>query len=220
MNGDGRTKFLDGAIHGINLAATLRRAKSFRLDSSDREMQKTDFAELSGTYVIRDGIIENGDLKMLAPLIRLTGEGQVSLPPQDLDYKLTARLVPTLQGQGGEDALAGLPIPISITGLWVAPKYAIDWESVFREAAKDPARWKSMPKDLRRMSGNMGIGLPEGAAPVTDRLKGLVGSGVGAAGRAPTGASKPPTTAKDQPKQSPSSSGGILPNPLKGLLGK
>src|SRR5690606_1409536 len=107
LDGDGSFEFRDGAIHGINIAAALRQVTTAGLGNAAE--QKTDFAELSGTFTIRQGIVENRDLKMLAPLLRLGGGGTVSLPQQSLDYTVDATLVASLKGQGGRDDLAGIP---------------------------------------------------------------------------------------------------------------
>ncbi len=178
LNGEGQFKFLDGAIHGINLAASLRNAKTLGFGSSGDEMEKTDFAELSGSYTIKDGVVENSDFKMLAPLVRLKGEGLVPMPPRTVDYEVVATLVASLEGQGGTEGLTGLPIPITITGSWDKPSYGIDWKSVFKEAALDPERLKNMPDNLKDIGKDLGVdlaipGVKEGG--VGDVLKGLPG---------------------------------------------
>ena len=55
LNGSGQVQFLNGAIRGINLAAMLRNVASAFLDPNAQKTQKTDFAELGGTYVIQTG---------------------------------------------------------------------------------------------------------------------------------------------------------------------
>ena len=140
LNGKGSFKFVDGAIHGINIAGTLRKAKSLGMGGASDESKKTDFAELSGTYVIKNGVVDNRDFKMLAPILRVSGAGLVPMPPQALNYKVEAKLVATSKGQGGKDALAGLPIPVHITGTWQKPAYKVDWDSVFKAIAADPQR--------------------------------------------------------------------------------
>jgi AsmA protein len=158
LEGTGHFKITDGAIYGINLAATLRKAGSLGFGGSRTE--KTDFAELSGSYTIKAGIIDNRDMKMLAPVLRLTGGGTVPMPPQTVDYAVEAKLVASLEGQGGNDALAGLPIPIKVTGPWSAPSSQIDWAGVFRTMASDPARLKAMPGDLSKAAKDFGVSLP------------------------------------------------------------
>ena len=158
LDGTGRFKVTDGAVYGINLAQTLRKVGTLGFGSS--EAQKTDFAELSGTYTIKSGVIDNRDMKMVAPLFRVTGSGTVPMPPQTVDYAIEAKLVPTVEGQGGRDSLAGLPIPIKVTGPWSNPSYKIDWASVFHEMAADPERLKNLPGDLGKAAKDFGVSLP------------------------------------------------------------
>jgi AsmA protein len=156
LDGTGHFKVTDGAIYGINLAAALRKASSLGLGAAETE--KTDFAELSGSYTIKSGVIDNRDMKMVAPVLRLSGSGTVPMPPRTVDYEVEAKLVPSLEGQGGRDALAGLPIPIRITGPWSNPSYQPDWSSVFQ--TMDPERLKNLPGDLGKAAKEFGLSLP------------------------------------------------------------
>lgn len=170
LNGKGSFTFLNGAIHGINLAATLRKARTLGMSQEAGEQQQTDFAELSGSYVITKGVVDNRDLKMLAPLVRLSGAGEVPMPPRTIDYTVEAKLVATLKGQGGQDALAGVPIPIRVTGSWEKPEYRVNWDSVIKSIAADPERLANMPKALGERAQDLGIQLPGG-----ELLKGITG---------------------------------------------
>ena len=194
LNGTGAVRFVDGAIHGINLAALLRQARSLGLESSAGAAQQTDFAELAGSFDITDGVLSNRDLTMLAPLVRLSGAGVVSLPPQTLDYGLEAKLVASLEGQGGDTALAGLPIPVSIAGPWSQPTYGVDWENVFQAVAQDPARLANLPDELRAIGTGLGVALP---IPETEGLGAIVETVLGgASGASAEGSDKPPTPAE------------------------
>ena len=187
LNGKGSLQFLDGAIHGVNIAATLRKAQTLGMGSAAGEQQKTDFAELGGTYVIANGVVDNRDFKMLAPLLRMGGAGLVPMPPRTVDYTVEAKLVASLQGQGGKDALAGIPIPIKVTGSWDKPAYQVDWDSVFKSIAADPERLANLPGDLSSKAKDLGIALPGlggstdsgSSEPVTNILKGITGGGSG-----------------------------------------
>lgn len=227
LNGKGRFMFRDGAIHGVNIADTLRRARTLGFAQSSQE--KTDFAELSGSYTIKDGVLENRDLQMLAPILRLAGGGVVPMPPRTVDYKVEAKLVASLQGQGASDPLAGLPIPISVQGSWDEPAYGIDWKSVFAEAAKDPQRLANMPKEFRDLGQNLGISLPGvgaiggagGALPAIPQLPGVGGTAptTGGAGGllprvlqpAPTAPSGTKEEGKTETEQKPATGGVRLP---------
>jgi len=178
LNGDGRFAFLDGAIEGFDLPGALRNVRQLGL-ASGGEKPKTDFTELSGSFTIADGVLDNKDLQMLAPLVRVAGAGQVRLPPRTLDYRVEAKLVPSLEGQGGTDALAGLPIPVHVHGPWDKLSRDIDYESVLATVAADPARLANLPADLKEKAAELGVALPglgggEGGALDT-LIKGAIG---------------------------------------------
>jgi len=158
LNGDGVISFTDGAIEGINIAETLREVGSF--GGASGGPQRTDFSEMGGTFTITDGVVVNDDLKMLAPLLRIDGAGAVPMPPRIVDYGVTARLVASLEGQGGTDALAGIPIPVAITGPWHKPDYNVDMAGVFEEIAKDPTRLAVLPANVVKNAAELGIDLP------------------------------------------------------------
>jgi uncharacterized protein involved in outer membrane biogenesis len=179
LNGAGSVAFTDGTINGINLAATLRSVGKLGLGSEDGP-QKTDFSELGGTYTITNGVLDNRDFRMLAPLVRVEGAGLVPMPPRMVDYKLTAKLVASLEGQGGGDALTGLPIPVAIFGPWHNVDYRVDFESVLLAAMSDPARLAQMPVDLLESVAGLGIALPgEMLGGVGDILEALPLPGIG-----------------------------------------
>lgn len=180
LNGDGMIQFLNGAIEGINLAETIRSAKTLGVGESAEggEVPKTDFTELGGTYTITNGLLNNPDFKMLAPLVRVSGAGDVMMPPKTVDYGVEAKLVASLEGQGGDDALAGLPIPIRLTGPWSKVDYEIDWETVFMQAAADPERLKNMPAELQDAAKGLGVDLPIPTdLPGSEVLEGVTGDG-------------------------------------------
>lgn len=131
LNGTGQILFEDGSISGVNLAAMARNIST--AFTSKGEEQKTDFAEISGTYQITNGILKNDDLKMLNPFIRLTGAGTVELPPQTVNYRIEPKLVATTEGQGGGEA-TGVAVPILVTGSWDNLKYAPDLAGVLKNA--------------------------------------------------------------------------------------
>src|SRR3546814_17740817 len=82
------------------------------------EAATTDFAELSGTFTIDKGIVTNKDLSLVAPLVRMTGEGQIPLPPRTVDYVVKPKLVGSIEGQDGASDLAGVTVPIKVSGPW------------------------------------------------------------------------------------------------------
>ena len=120
------------------------------------ENQKTDFAELSGTFNIKDGVLRNKDLLLLNPLLRLTGKGRANLPERNLKYRFKPKVVGTLKGQGGEAEASGLAVPVIAEGPWHDIEYRPDLESLVGDAAKDPAK-----KLLKKLDKGGDGGLPD-----------------------------------------------------------
>ena len=74
----------------------------------------------------------------MAPLIRMTGEGTIPLPPRTVDYQVKPKLVGSLEGQGGESDLAGVAVPIKVTGPWHDISYRPDLAGALTDQIKDP----------------------------------------------------------------------------------
>jgi len=99
---------------------------------------ETKFAELLGTFHVKDYKISNDDFSMKAPLFRISGAGDILMDSQTLDYKVNFSVVNSLKGQGGDafDKLVGLTIPIRLTGDLSSPSYSVDWSSLYKSLAK------------------------------------------------------------------------------------
>ena len=133
LAGDGKVTFLDGAIRGINLAAMVRQTSLAALNQSVGGSSQTDFAELSGSFTATDGVVRNDDLLMKAPLLRLTGNGTVRMPPKTLNYRFEPKVVGTLEGQGGATQAGGLMVPVIAEGPWHDLKYRPDLEGLVKQ---------------------------------------------------------------------------------------
>ncbi len=145
LNGTARIAFADGAIKGVNIAQLIRQAQAKLAGTTVPDgPQQTDFSELTGSARIVNGVLDNQDLSAKSPLLRVAGKGQVDLPAERIDYRLTAELVKSLEGQGGAGIkdVAGLPIPVRITGALADPKFAVDLESVVHSKVKEQAKQK------------------------------------------------------------------------------
>jgi AsmA protein len=126
MSGTASFTFTNGAIEGMNVAKVLRGVQGGQFSNFDRVSgEKTDFSELSASFQIARGIADNKDLRLLGPLIRATGAGSANIGRRTIDYRLTPKLVASLQGQGGGD-LGGLSIPLLIRGPWANPQISPD----------------------------------------------------------------------------------------------
>ena len=158
LNGDGNLALRDGAIVGVNIAAMIRNpATAFADPATAGQARKTDFTELAGTFTIRKGILNNDDMRLQAPVLRVTGRGQVDLPERTVNYRLEPQAAPTLEGQGGAQQVTGVMVPLIIEGPWDDLKYSPDLSSVVETALKDPEAFK---KQLEQM-GDQGKALKD-----------------------------------------------------------
>jgi len=134
-------EFANGALKGFNLAEYARQGKALVKGQSythSDELKQTDFTELTGRAVIKNGVVDNTELKGKSPIFRIDGHGEVDLIKEHIDYLLTSYVVGTSKGQGGADLgdLKGLPIPVRIKGSYTQLKYDFD-EVAFRKAVAD-----------------------------------------------------------------------------------
>ncbi len=127
LNGTGKIALADGAIEGVNIPGMIRNVQSGKLlEPFSKPKEKTDFSDLQASFVINRGVVENKDLLLKGPLLRMTGKGILNLPAEQIDYGLQPKLVNSLAGQGGNAALAGINIPIRVKGPMANPKFIPD----------------------------------------------------------------------------------------------
>jgi AsmA protein len=169
LNGNGSIQFLDGAVRGVNIGAMVRNVSSAFLDASAREAQKTDFAELAGTYTITNGIVKNDDLFLKSPLLRVDGKGTSDMPKRTVDYRVTPKVVASAEGQGGADQLGGLSVPVMITGPWDNLSFAPDLTGAVDELVKDPSKAIEGLKGAVPGTGDSG----GSSSPLDDPVKSL-----------------------------------------------
>ncbi|MBW0281598.1 AsmA family protein [Shewanella xiamenensis] len=158
---NGRFDITDGALYGVNIPQMIRSAQAKLkgdLSADTKEERKTDFSSLTGNFSLEHGVATNPDLAMSSPLLRLAGKGSADLLTQTLDYRLTTSLVNSLKGQGGseKDALAGIDIPLAITGTFQKPEYALDTQALLNNQLKeetDKAKEKLKNSLLKKLGG-------------------------------------------------------------------
>src|SRR3546814_5044577 len=69
----------------------------------------------------------------------MTGAGKVPLPQRTVDYLVKPKLVGSIEGQGGGSDVAGVTVPIKVTGPWHDISYKPDLEGMLKDQLKDPA---------------------------------------------------------------------------------
>lgn len=134
LSGKGWVEIGKGFFSGFDLEALMRTGQG--------NGGSTVFDQLSASYTIAQGNLQNEDLLVLLKGFRADGAGRIGLGARDLDYRFT----PTLSGFNGG---AGLSIPVAITGPWSDPKIRPDFENALQQEidqveqeAKDRLRQK------------------------------------------------------------------------------
>ncbi|NKF51457.1 AsmA family protein [Shewanella sp. WXL01] len=159
LNAKGNFEIADGSLYGVNIPQMIRSAKqklSGDLSSAKPEEQKTDFTSLTGSFTLAKSVLNNPDLAMASPLLRLAGKGNANIDTQTIDYGLTASVVGSLAGQGGDDSLSGVDIPLSISGSFAEPKFALDTEALLNQKLKqetEKAKDKLKDKLFEKLGG-------------------------------------------------------------------
>ncbi|OGV77901.1 MAG: membrane assembly protein AsmA [Methylotenera sp. RIFCSPLOWO2_02_FULL_45_14] len=180
LNGKAAINLADGAVKGVDIAGTIRDMKSradlFKDKSSigADKSKKTDFSELAASFDIKNGVAHNEDLAMKAPILRLAkgdSRGDIDIGKETINYLAKPTVVKSLKGQGGADldALAGLTIPVKITGTFSAPKYGMDFAAIGVAVAKSNL--------LDKVGSDKGGAVKEllGGGDKVDALQGLLG---------------------------------------------
>jgi AsmA protein len=121
LNGNMAFSFKNGAIKGFNAGKFLRSLKSLRESRTFAvsEQEETDFTELTGNPVVKNGVVFLDDLAGKSPALRVSGTGIVAdIIKQTIDYKAVITVVETSKGQSGGELkeLAGVSIPVFVKG--------------------------------------------------------------------------------------------------------
>ncbi len=166
--------FRDGAYKGVNIARMIRSMKARfkgRPPPQDNERLQTDFSELSGTILLKDGVASNRDLLAKAPYFRFEGRGGANLVREMVDYRLSATVVNTSKGQGGRELrdMEGLEIPVKIRGVFKDIDYELDTDRLFQGLAKREVN-KNAGKITERLTEKLG---GKGGEAVDGLIKGL-----------------------------------------------
>jgi AsmA protein len=209
LNGTAKLGVRDGALKGINIGQFLRNAKQGFLSESDAVA--TDFSDLGASFTIANGVVSNSDLAMKSPALRVSGAGTISLPPKTVNYRLVPTLAGTSKGQGGDAAVAGISVPLVISGPWAKPSITPDLAGMVQEGLNNPEALKQNLKNIKETVKDYNS--------IGDLKKAL--SGGGTAGTATTTttteetpATTAPLTEKEQRKKAIQDGVGSL---LKGL---
>ncbi|MDW9757990.1 AsmA family protein [Sinorhizobium meliloti] len=158
LQGTADVAFSDGAIRGIDIANVYNNLVSLMTSGFKQDESKaTTFTELRASFAIEGGVARTEDLKLVGPLIRMTGNGAADLAQSTLNFRLEPRLVASLKGQGAEISTDGIGVPVVVEGSFAAPRIYPDLSDLL----KNPDAALAKLKDF---------GLPIDKLPIGDLL--------------------------------------------------
>ncbi len=171
LSGTGDYNVEDGSIIGFDFLKFAYQIGVFvtgQYQGSEDGVDRTAFTGFDADFLIRDGVVTTDNIALLSPLLRLTGEGTIDLPPQEIDIRLNPRLVASLKGQGGDKDKQGIGIPVKLTGTFNETKLRLDPGQAARQRAEEEAR--------RRLDDVLGGDKEDGdsESPV-DAIEGILG---------------------------------------------
>ncbi len=207
LSGNANLEFANGAIRGVNIAKMIRSLGTGVVEGwQGNEAEKTDFASLGATFKVTKGQATTKDLHLVGPLVRMNGAGTVDLPGQTLKFRVDPQLVASLEGQGGKKDMAGLGVPVMITGPWSHPKFYPDIKGILENPAEAYQRYKEFSKGVKNLPGLDGTGagalsnvIKDGKVD-KDALIGGIGGLLGGTQAAPTPETDAAATPEAQPK--------------------
>lgn len=128
LNGNVSVLLENGVLHGINIPSLIDLAQAvFKRQAFSKDINnQTDFGKLSATFQIQNGVMSNQNLMLQSTQLEATGQGDIDLVKQHINYRLNAGLV-------GHKVM----IPIVIRGNLDGPVIAPDVQKVLKNTTVD-----------------------------------------------------------------------------------
>lgn len=173
LNGNVGFNVVNGAIKQINI---VRSICSFL--EGPGQGGETSFDRMSGSGAVTNGILDNRDLTVTSPLLRIAAGGTIDLPRERLDYSGTASLVKSCAGQGGalRTDLAGIDVPFRLAGPLSNPSPSVDVAAIASQRIQRTVGKKLEREVQKKIGGAVGEQLGTEVQKVLGgALKGLFG---------------------------------------------
>lgn len=184
LSGNAKLHLADGAIRGIDVAKIVNNLQALISSGYQENTQdRTEFAELSTSLAITNGVASTEDLRLLGPFVRMDGSGSIDLAAATIDMRLNPRVVGSMSGQGGEFDVSGLGLPVIVTGSLSQPRIYPDVRNILSNPQQALQTWSELRNRLGNLGGNTeGLGdalkdsVREGASQQLENLlPGVIG---------------------------------------------
>ncbi|MES1924650.1 AsmA family protein [Salinisphaera sp. T31B1] len=185
LSGDFGFDLRDGSFNGFDLRQMLAGARARFSGSQAAESgsgigseQKTPFGRMNGSFDIDRGVVSGDDLTLVTPFARASGAGQYDLASNALDYTVKTTVADEASGKLAD--LAGVSVPIHLTGNLLAPSYSLDIGSALKGLADQrlaDEKAKLADKVRQKIDARADKVEPEVADKIKQGIRGLFGNG-------------------------------------------
>lgn len=155
LNGANEFSLNDGTIDGIDLNYFLQTANML-LNKESKEQpvntKRTAFNSLTGSAVIKNGLVETNNTVLKAPAFTTKAQGSLNLISSDLDFKLQIK-------PQWEDAKIHWEIPVELTGDLQHPDVRLDTteiQKIVTETQIDHLKEKAVKQIQKHVHGKAG----------------------------------------------------------------
>jgi AsmA protein len=136
LAGTASLEIAEGAILGWSVDQIIASVRRLELPNLERNpAARTPFSRLTANLVIKDGVATGKDMRIASSPISLDSAGTINLPARTLDMTLNPRLAESA-ATGSAKSLAGLTVPLQLSGPWHRPRLRGDYQSVLKSPQK------------------------------------------------------------------------------------
>jgi AsmA protein len=122
LKGRGDIELKQGVIRGMDLFQLM---SAVRGDFASKASDQTNEVNAKGSFTMAQGVLENNDLVLQSPNIEAAGQGKISLPHWEIDYRFSPKIGERRKAGEGEK-FVGQNIPVLIQGSLDHPKIGPD----------------------------------------------------------------------------------------------
>jgi AsmA protein len=149
LDGTADLSFEDGAIRGVSIPGMVRNLSSKTLQGwQEGGTERTEFGSFFAKFQIATGKATSDDIRLVGPLVRMTGKGSADLLARTLDFRVDPKLVLSQQGQGSQNDPAGLGVPVVIRGSFDNPQIYPDISGILDNPEAAFSKLKTMGGSL------------------------------------------------------------------------
>ncbi|GEM_PF-5110810 len=169
LNGTTQINVKEGALHGIDVREGLVSAvQGHSFKKALAASKSTIFHHLSANFKVHNGVVRGHNLTVNTSALGVKGRGQYDLPKNDLDYTVNLNVPPNANGTLAQ--VAGLSVPVHLTGALTSPHVSLDMQKLIRaqiqnETGKNLNKLKqSLGDKLKQQLGNAGSNNGQGTS--------------------------------------------------------